>query len=1612
MSNEPSSSPRDFIEKVRRSFLVGIGAVPEEFRDGAENLQNQLNNALRLLSEELYSKKSHFILELVQNADDNSYKRGVVPELTFRVIPNRLVMANNEVGFFEANISAICKVGDSTKSRSKAENIGEKGIGFKSVFSVSNSPEIHSNGYHFRFDRTKESNLLGYVVPHWCEPPADVRPDGTTIILDAAPSIVFDSTTLGDLDARVLLFLNKLRQLSLDFGDAKCVYRRIDRKGISLLRTETKSVAAEPDHQELRYVRVLKSITVEPQHADVKRPNIATTDVVLAFPVNEVDEALPEQASHVFAYLPITQLGFKFPFHADFILNSGREAVLNDRPWNKRLRDAVAEAFVEALPSFKKLEPLAFSYLKYVPGEGEVSDTFFSPVRASLIKRLSAAESLPSASGLWSQPSALRMSDDKFRALFPSDVALKLFGFDYVDRRVKGGAPLLRALGVGDAGLAQTLIVFMLHGEWLSKQPLEWRAKFYGYVADNQQVLLMAGLLNHPCLPIAGGRYVAPAVSNVFFPLAKGNPYAFEHELQIIDHELYQAAIAHSAQVPALFAAMRVHSDVPYDLVVGHILPRHKDDAWKASGFKALVGHLRYVKDKLPDYIKGAEADGKTQAQAFQLLRDGIWVGTKQVDEDESWHFNRVNNLYLGKEYLAGFCVESLLPGALEPASYISADYLGSKPKDPASEAQSWGDFFVRLGVRTSPALVSLGTDWGCSKELRLLLNSTVIATRRAVLECLSQNWFGYSGRMTHTVSVGRSRLTASDTQFAIALRSMAAPLLGKKGSVPLSEAFYPTEELRTLLGEGLPYVDANLSVQMRDDCRVTHRLDATTLVKRLKQLKRDEAGTTKQVQTIYRVLDDRFWKVSNTFIREAFESDGLIQLKGPHKGWFRLSEVCWRGSSPFLDSLYPPLFPLHKELQGFFQDRLGVPRELPVAKMVEALPRLTDLEGTGARQSEALAIYRKANQALAPRFGREVDLPDWVETLQSEDAFVNQRGELVSSDEQLFANDRPELAELFSTEDDLSFLAVPSSEVPRLGRLLDAVQIARLSDSVLVKVKDSGEGQLNPDLTGRIRRSVPYLARILYAKQPEAFAKALEAGAVSSLWTFSVCEVSELHLQVNLGEYSREMTAAAALGDGGRILYKKGTSFLRDRVATELSKYLGSMADTADAFARVLLEEDTESVEELLRMRDIGPLPEDLATAVMQRELRSSTQSEDDDAQSAPGDDELPHVPPADSDEAGAGQEEAPTDGLTADGVNCAPEPHVAPPVGGPVRERQVPPDATPRSEPSAPTPGTKQGVSPRSSAPAPRPPAPAPVPTAPTPPAGTEARMPGDLGKPSPGAWTPRPSLEADSGAPGKAGPGTARGGNGIASSRQLGGSALGLAAGPHRIGGGLAAGSAPPAPRTKKGRLLSYVEGPGSAAHDESESNPVKLAAREATGRAAVQYFLQTQASRWSSVTEMPHNNPGFDVLAINAAGEEEFIEVKGQSEAWTQEGVALTPTELLKAQQAGGRYWLCVVEFAQSEKRRQLHLLRNPFGLTNQFRFDVGWKAAAESVTTAPATPEKDLYIDISGVGVGRIVSVRTSGKFSNVHVILNDGKQVNRPFNPAKMTLSKEPLWQE
>lgn len=178
---ERESACRAIIETIRHEeFGIGVELDGEQQKVAAKQRERE-GRGIKRLSLELYSKDTHFVLELIQNADDNSYP-GMVetgkpaaweglagatpPSLKFVVGEDSILVLNNEVGFAESNIRAICDVGKSTKGANRSGYIGQKGIGFKSVFRITDNPAIHSNGFRINFDAT--SDAIGFILPHWC----------------------------------------------------------------------------------------------------------------------------------------------------------------------------------------------------------------------------------------------------------------------------------------------------------------------------------------------------------------------------------------------------------------------------------------------------------------------------------------------------------------------------------------------------------------------------------------------------------------------------------------------------------------------------------------------------------------------------------------------------------------------------------------------------------------------------------------------------------------------------------------------------------------------------------------------------------------------------------------------------------------------------------------------------------------------------------------------------------------------------------------------------------------------------------------------------------------------------------------------------------------------------------------------------------------------------------------------------------------------------------------------------------------------------------------------------------------------------------------------------
>ena len=91
----------------------------------------------------LYADPTHFIFELLQNAEDAGATR-----VKFSLFGDRLEVLNDGRLFSDADVRGICAIGKGTKSDDLTQ-IGKFGIGFKSVYAHTARPQVHSGDEHF-----------------------------------------------------------------------------------------------------------------------------------------------------------------------------------------------------------------------------------------------------------------------------------------------------------------------------------------------------------------------------------------------------------------------------------------------------------------------------------------------------------------------------------------------------------------------------------------------------------------------------------------------------------------------------------------------------------------------------------------------------------------------------------------------------------------------------------------------------------------------------------------------------------------------------------------------------------------------------------------------------------------------------------------------------------------------------------------------------------------------------------------------------------------------------------------------------------------------------------------------------------------------------------------------------------------------------------------------------------------------------------------------------------------------------------------------------------------------------------------------------------------------
>uniref|UniRef100_A0A3B4E8Y0 Wu:fj29h11 n=1 Tax=Pygocentrus nattereri TaxID=42514 RepID=A0A3B4E8Y0_PYGNA len=705
-TNEHFSQCRVIIEDIRKSeFGIGV-ELNEEGQNLMRKHQARLGRSLERLSTELYSKDTHFVLELIQNADDNSYLQDdpEQPAVAFVVQRDCITILNNECGFEEKNVRAICDVGKSTKGKHICGYIGQKGIGFKSVFKVTDCPEIHSNDFHIRFD--KASGPMGYILPHWvaedrhlhCVAKEIAEKSWTTKIFLPLRSDNYQTKNLfHDVHPSLLLFLHRLRSIT--------IYNEAEKRLVSMTRRDLSHNILEVDHTGgvERWLVVKKMLYPKKIKDDVE-----STELALAFQLSDgfaCDVKVQPPKQPVFAFLPLRSFGFRFIVQGDFDIPSSREDVDRDSSWNQWLRSEIPQLFLQAMevfnkhPEFSGLRGLCH-FLQFIPQPSEILD-FFNPVANQIIQLLKGKAFLPAKEDSEGRvefrlPSQVAVCQDPLiQEVIAGEDLCKHLNLSYLHPtlQLNLSQSLVTALGIHRLRAPEitTVICAMArsltqHGDLQSDSGLQKLAKLlacnfraleleYGEVDD-----LLQTLRDVPVVPLADGRVVALSAEGVFFPLnEKKKTYtglgALYKDLSIVEPRLLSCLDElGNSQVRELLRRLQVHELEPQQVLQQHIYPALKSTAWKAKSKDITVSYLVFIKQH-------------SQEQEYRALRAAIPVLT-----NKGFLCPSHSKVQFSKEY-DNIDLPTKLPGVdwvlLDPC-YLRSD----------GDVSGWRELFSELGVR------------------------------------------------------------------------------------------------------------------------------------------------------------------------------------------------------------------------------------------------------------------------------------------------------------------------------------------------------------------------------------------------------------------------------------------------------------------------------------------------------------------------------------------------------------------------------------------------------------------------------------------------------------------------------------------------------------------------------------------------------------------------------------------------------------------------------------------------------------------------------------------------------------------------------------------------
>lgn len=1578
-------TPREVVADIRRRYRADEPASDDDL------YREMVGGLLPLVADELYESSTHFFRELLQNADDNSYGPGVVPTLVLTARPGVLELRNNETGFEEKHVRALCNAAKSTKRDRKDAATGEKGIGFKAVFQVSERPEVHSNGFHFRFDKGRHGGL-GRVIPEWIDGAADSP--GTTILLPLRADYQLPADFLKSLQPELLLFLRRLRRIEFhdpDYGQSLVLHRTDDGPNVEVVRTVTDDVERARSGEARHRFRVHRKRVAMADIQEQRRPNISASEVAVALPLDSdgsVDERCPRD---LYAFLPVKASGLRFLAHADFVVATSREAVREDLPWNVRLRDALAECLTEAVLDCRSTPVPGATALRVLADPKTAADGFLGDVLAQAIEALSEQECVPTIDGGWARPADTIMTDQAgLWRLVPPEDAAELLRLRYVTPGVDRIEQTLSRLGVGRFSL-DSLLICIGNDPWRATRKPEWFGDLYASLGalrlnDNQ----LGVLKRAPVVLLESSRTVAPAATLVFRSLGGESRYGFEHEISLLaPSALLSLAEGRLRQAHELLQRLGVTDATPTAVIERHILSAHRGDGWEECTDDTLVGHAHYLRDNLKAYLN-AKMHDKREAALRDVSEHFTVLSTAAATDGR---YTTASSVYLGRAYGDPDDLEGLLGGDISQR-LVSPEYLQrGHPDGPDASRGAWAELFKKLGARTLPPVYYTDdrTDYQWGSETASVIASTDLDRKARLLSLIDRHWDLHFA--SWKARPGRAGQASS---MLLALRSMQVQT--SAGAAALAGTYAETDGNRSVFGDSVPYLAQPLkSAGLADALGVTTVPTVMHAIGRLRQIRESKVDLSlakPMVASLLRFLESR-WGQQSAEIKAALAADPLVPADGADGSvWAATGSCCWtlpRDIRPF--SRLSGLSGTWRDFQGFFCEKLGVPDGPTPESLVDALEAMSraDIPHEQATRASRAVLTRLRQEAADVGDARSAA---WVQRLRQGLLIWTHHHQWWRNDGDVFAADDPSFERLFASAPAVAFVNLPREELTVHRDLLRLLDIRRLTDAISTSVPDDVRAAEWVDFRHRLAERLRAIARYLHHKHPRILEEAAESGAFDALRALDVQRCSPLLLDVSLGELrAQHAFDARMIRDGTRwSLYVDSAVKGYDSAAIEIGRLLG-LTDTESLPIGTLLEKGTlgEAERFLEKTLLVPDLPAEVASELF-GDPREESEHADDDYDEGHS--------PAGSDDGVSGvdtpplpaESELPAGDLTTGSVDGA----VTGPSVGDAGSAAV--DGGGTATAGAPAPGVAPGTAP---------------------PAGG-----GGEGSPGATTWTQNgrtrgpkdhaSSPERDGAAVDAAGRPNAGepDGEGLEDEEvSVDGRPGGMGRQPGHPGGpptrpdaqGRDRSSRPPTDRPSE-QLRSRVVPEPEAGEDGDVERSADIARIAA---AAMRHVLAWENQQGRTPTDENVLNPhhqGYDITSRGPTGEvARYIEVKGVAGAWGLRGVEVTPRQFEFSLAHGELSWLYVVEHALGDAP-VIHRIQDFARRVWRYGFDCGWREVGEE--SAPAWPEPVVgaRVRLSSGETGTVTRVFGAGVNRGVEVKLEqDGGTRRVMWQPSRVT---------